>query len=72
MAQSFPFGPEPDFQEEVKTLANDELLDCWEQTQFVDAFMEGEPMDQVPTTVYEQVILQELQLRRYQQHRSFF
>ncbi|MGX9365895.1 hypothetical protein ACTVJH_07605 [Desulfoplanes sp. PS50] len=72
MAQSFPFGPEPDFQEEVKTLANDELLDCWEQTQFVDAFMEGAPMDQVPTTVYEQVILQELQLRRYQQHRGPF
>jgi hypothetical protein len=72
MAQSFPFGPEPDFQDEVKTLANDELLDCWEQTQFVDTFMEGEPMDQVQTTVYEQVILQELRLRGYQQHRDPF
>ncbi len=72
MAQSFPFGPEPDFQDEVKTLGNDELLDCWEQTQFVDAFMEGEPMDQVQTTVYEQVILQELQLRRCGQLRTAF
>ncbi|GAU09452.1 hypothetical protein [Desulfoplanes formicivorans] len=70
MAQSLPFNPEPDFRDEVKTLGNDELLDCWEQTQFVDTFMEGEPMDQVRTTVYEQVILQELQLRRYRQPRK--
>ncbi|WP_462324322.1 hypothetical protein [Desulfoplanes sp.] len=67
MAQAFPFGAEPDFEEEIKTLGNDELLDCWEQSQYVDAFMDGEPRNEVRITAYEQVIVQELQLRHCQQ-----
>ena len=70
MAQSIPTGLRTMFEDEIKILGNDELLDCWEQSQFLEVYMEGEPLDVTRTTAYERVIIQELQLRKCQQIQS--
>ena len=52
-------------EEQVKALADDELLDFWEETQYLSRFMD---VDGCPRRVeinpdHERVILQELMLR---------
>jgi len=50
--------------EHVKILGDDELLDFWEESQFLDDFLQEHQAAAARSThVYEQVIVQELQLR---------
>lgn len=50
--------------EHVKILGDDELLDFWEESQFLEDFLqENHAAATQPTHVYERVIVQELQLR---------
>ena len=64
MGQYFPESDQYPLEEQVKTLADDELLDFWEEAQLLDRpFSE----DHIPVPVtqleYERIILQELMLR---------
>ncbi len=50
--------------DQIRSLGDDELLDFWEETQYLEKFLEEDrsmPSDQ--TLEYERIILQELQLR---------
>jgi hypothetical protein len=50
--------------EQIKSLGDDELLDFWEETQYLDKFLEEEMSHEgVYTLDYERIILMELQLR---------
>lgn len=51
-------------EEQIKNLGDDELLDFWEETQFLDRLLEEEKNPVAEHSVeYERVILQELMLR---------
>lgn len=56
-------------EDQIKALANDELLDFWEETQFLAKILEQDNPEQIQQTniqynpEYERLILQELQLR---------
>lgn len=69
MAQFFPYLNNITLEDQIKALADDELLDFWEETQLLDKFLseeEEEEMQSQPNTAeYEQAILQELRLRSY-------
>ncbi len=50
--------------EQIKSLGDDELLDFWEETQYLEKFLEEEfSFDGDYSLEYERIILQELQLR---------
>ncbi len=50
--------------EHVKTLEDEELLDFWEESQYMEGILEGQSaMSTWPQGGYERLILQELQLR---------
>lgn len=50
--------------EQIKSLGDDELLDFWEETQYLEKFLEEEFSYEGEYPVeYERIILQELQLR---------
>jgi len=50
--------------EQIKSLADDELLDFWEEAQYLEKFLEEEfPVEGDYPVEYERIILQELQLR---------
>lgn len=50
--------------EQIKSLADEELLDFWEEAQYLEKFLEEEFAFEGDYPVeYEQIILQELQLR---------
>jgi fructose-1,6-bisphosphatase len=67
MAQFFPYFNNIPLEDQIKALADDELLDFWEETQLLNKFLseeEEEEMHYQPNTAeYEQAILQELRLR---------
>lgn len=65
MAQFFPYFENITLEDQIKSLGDDELLDFWEETQFLDKFMGEEEQEPVPvhSWEYERLILQELQLR---------
>ncbi len=51
-------------EDQIKSLANEELLDFWEETQFLAKMLDQDNQDQIPyNPEYERLILQELQLR---------
>ncbi|WP_432736233.1 hypothetical protein [Maridesulfovibrio sp. FT414] len=51
-------------EDQIKSLANEELLDFWEETQFLAKMLDQDNQEQVPfNPEYERLILQELQLR---------
>lgn len=51
-------------EEQIKTLGDEELLDFWEETQYLDRFLEEESGLQDDSNLeYERLILKELQLR---------
>ncbi|WP_027179863.1 hypothetical protein [Maridesulfovibrio bastinii] len=56
-------------EDQIKALANDELLDFWEETQFLAKMLAQESPEQIQQAniqynpEYERLILQELQLR---------
>ncbi len=50
--------------EQIKSLGDDELLDFWEETQYLEKFLEEEfAIEGEYPVEYERIILQELQLR---------
>jgi len=64
MANFIPQAHHFPLEEQIKTLGDDELLDFWEETQFLEKML-GEEFDpgEAPTQEYERIILQELQFR---------
>lgn len=64
MGQYFPENDQYPLEEQVKTLADDELLDFWEEAQFLDrSFAEEATPTLMNQFEYERIILQELMLR---------
>ncbi|NDV24484.1 MULTISPECIES: hypothetical protein [Desulfovibrionaceae] len=51
-------------EDQIKSLANEELLDFWEETQFLAKMLEQDNQEDIQySPEYERLILQELQLR---------
>ncbi|WP_320175550.1 hypothetical protein [Maridesulfovibrio sp.] len=51
-------------EDQIKSLANEELLDFWEETQFLAKMLDQDNQEDIPySPEYERLILQELQLR---------
>jgi hypothetical protein len=64
MGQYFPEEDQCPLEDQVKTLADDELLDFWEEAQFLDKAVTEYPASIPPSQLhYERIILQELLLR---------
>lgn len=64
MGQYASFNVNATLEEQVKSLADEELLDFWEETQQLARMIDQEePTDVEYNPEYERVILQELQLR---------
>lgn len=64
MGQFYPYPEDFPITDQIKTLADDELLDFWEETQFLDRILRDDvPIEGQPSQDYERLILQELQLR---------
>ncbi|MFZ5425876.1 MAG: hypothetical protein ACOZEN_02790 [Thermodesulfobacteriota bacterium] len=64
MGQYFPEMDQYPLEDQVKTLADDELLDFWEEAQLLDRPMIEQAMSfPVSSMEYERIILQELMLR---------
>ena len=65
MAQFLPLLDDYPLEEQLKTLGDEELLDFWEESQFLSKYLEEE--DQEPKNYlninYEKMIIQELQIR---------
>lgn len=64
MGQYFPQDGQYPLEDQVKTLGDDELLDFWEESQFIDRpFLDAPVQAFVSPMEYERIILQELMLR---------
>lgn len=63
MARFFPQQDTITLEEQLKILGNDELLDFWEESQLLDKYLEPTQHDTLPSTQYENAILNELRLR---------
>ncbi|QJB57812.1 hypothetical protein [Pseudodesulfovibrio sp. zrk46] len=64
MGQYAAFGDTPSLIDQVKILADDELLDFWEETQQLAKMLDQQQeVDFDYNPEYERVILQELQFR---------
>lgn len=64
MAQYIPQSGNFPLEEQIKTLGDDELLDFWEETQFLEKMLGDDFADATPPQQdYERIILQELQFR---------
>ncbi|ACS80050.1 MULTISPECIES: hypothetical protein [Maridesulfovibrio] len=51
-------------EDQIKSLANEELLDFWEETQFLAKMLDQDNQEDIQySPEYERLILQELQLR---------
>lgn len=58
--------------EHVKLLEDEDLLDFWEESQFMEGFFQEHDISPEPSVEnYERLILQELQLRFCQRGRPF-
>ncbi|GAB7078465.1 hypothetical protein [Megalodesulfovibrio paquesii] len=67
MARFFLLAGEYPLADQLKTLADDELLDFWEETQYLERFLDEEYTVEIEESLeYERIILQELQLRSCQ------
>lgn len=67
MAQFFLSAGEYGLADQLKALADDELLDFWEETQHLERLLDEEfSIDQDESMEYERIILMELQLRSCQ------
>ncbi len=64
MGQYIPDNDQYPLEDQLKTLADDELLDFWEEAQMLDRPLgeNAEPVNVTPLE-YERIILQELMLR---------
>jgi len=64
MGQFLPANDQFPLEDQIKNLGDDELLDFWEETQYLDRLFEEDKGPEVEHSVeYERVILQELMLR---------
>lgn len=64
MGQYAKFNDNGSLEEQVKTLADEELLDFWEETQHLARMLDQEEQSDLEyNPEYERVILQELQYR---------
>ncbi len=64
MAQFFPYYENATVLDQIKSLPNDELLDFWEETQYIEKSFERELEQFNPHNLeYEKAVLQELQIR---------
>ncbi|GFM35566.1 hypothetical protein [Desulfovibrio psychrotolerans] len=64
MANLSPFPEDVPLNMQIKSLGDDELLDFWEETQFLERFLEDDMITRSQASMqYERLILQELQLR---------
>lgn len=67
MAQFLPYSMNFPIEEQIKTLADDELLDFWEETQYLEKFLQEEAASHNGSSLeYERLIIQELHLRTCQ------
>jgi len=64
MAQFFPYFVDARVADQMKSLSTQDLLDFWEETQYMEQKASTEP-EAIPTynMDYERAVLQELQLR---------
>lgn len=64
MGSAMPFDEDQPFEEKVKCLADEELLEIWAESQEVENFLSQRlPHDCSPQPAYEQAIIRELSLR---------
>lgn len=64
MGSCMPFSDEEPFAERVKSLADDELLEIWEETQQIESLLSTElHTDLAIAPDYEKAIVEELRLR---------
>lgn len=64
MGQFFPDADQFPLVDQLKNLGDDELLDFWEETQYLERLLVEEENPEAENSVeYERVILQELMLR---------
>ena len=63
MAYRIPMTAEMTFPMQLKTLADEELLDYWAEVQKIDGVFNSENSQFVPSQDYERQIVWELQLR---------
>lgn len=64
MAQATPFPDDMPFSQRVKSLADEELLEIWEETQQVEQLLNTEMRAAVSIAPeYERAIVEELRLR---------
>ncbi|WP_300908074.1 hypothetical protein [uncultured Desulfovibrio sp.] len=64
MGSFIPFSDEEPFVKRVKSLADDELLEIWEETQQIESLLCTEFQTDISFAPdYEKVIVQELRLR---------
>lgn len=64
MANIMPFPDDLPLSLQIKSLADEELLDFWEETQFMERFLDDTlQLDRTAHADYERLIVQELQLR---------
>jgi len=68
MGQYDAFADDLTFEAQVKSLADEELLDFWEETQQLVKLLDQEPHQDLSgfNPEYEKIILQELQFRNCQ------
>lgn len=72
MARRVPFSEEQPFDQRIKSLADDELLDIWLETQELERMLREEwdaELELAPN--YERMIIHELQLRHGQKFVEF-
>jgi hypothetical protein len=64
MAQFLPNTVNFPLEEQIKTLGDDELLDFWEETQYLEKYFEDDIVSKEESSLeYERLIVKELQLR---------
>ncbi len=66
MAHFFPYLVDSALMEQIRNLPTEELLDFWEETQFLDDQLEqGEGPSLMLNLEYERAVLFELQIRKW-------
>ncbi|WP_027183349.1 hypothetical protein [Desulfovibrio inopinatus] len=64
MGQFSPNADQFPLEDQIKTLADEELLDFWEETQYLERILvEEESQENENSNEYERLILQELMIR---------
>lgn len=69
MGRLLPLPEELALSSQIRALGDEELLDFWEESQYLAPFLEDENVNEGGTPPdYERLILQELQLRSCRRH----